>query len=191
MISISCVLIEGGSMALICPHCGHENLPGMDTCEACGQDLRHESIPKPKEGLQKRIMTEPIRNLRPSPPLLVFPEMPALEVIRKMQERQIGSALIVNEEGKLVGIFTDRDVIQKIGLEQSDLSELPIHALMTLEPVALNEEDTIAYALNKMSVGGFRHIPIVREGKPIGILTVKDLFHHLCLPESELEKFLA
>lgn len=177
-------------MSIICPHCKHENLAGADTCEACHQDLRHESLPKPTEGLQKRIMTEPIRNLQPNPPILVRPETPALEVVGKMQEGRQGSALIIDANGNLIGIFTDRDVLQKIGFEASDLAELPIHTLMTLDPVVLREDDTIAYALNKMSVGGFRHIPIVKEGRPVGIVTVKDLFHHLCLPESEREEFL-
>jgi len=174
-------------MPIICPHCRHENLEGIDTCEKCHQDLRHESLPKPKEGLQRRIMSESMRHLNPSGPILVRPETPILEVVRKMQEGQLGSALVVNEEGTLVGILTDRDVLQKIGFEQSDLTELPVHTLMTLDPVPLEEDDSIAFALNKMSVGGFRHIPVVRGGKPIGIITVKDLFHHLCRPESDFE----
>lgn len=173
---------------ILCPHCQHENLPGIDTCEACHQDLRHESLPKPKEGLQKRIMSELIGHLSPSQPIVVKPETPASEAIRKMQERKLGSAVIVDEGGKLIGIFTDRDVLQKIGFEQSDLAELPIHTLMTLDPVVLQEDDPIAYALNKMSVGKFRHIPVVREGKPVGVITVKDLFHYLCRPESDFER---
>jgi len=169
-------------MPLICPHCSHENLSGNETCELCHQDLRHEVLPKPTTGLQKRIISETMSHLNPSSPILVSPETSALEVIQKMQERGIGSALIVDEKGMLVGIFTDRDILQKIGFEQSDLQELPIYTLMTLNPVSLTEDDSIAYALNKMSVGGFRHIPIVRNGKPVGLITVKDLFHYLCRP---------
>lgn len=175
-------------MALFCPHCGHENMAGVDTCEECQQDLRHESLPKPVSGLQKRIMSERIRSLNPAVPILVQAETSALEVIRKMQERQLGSALIVDDQGYLIGIFTDRDVLQKIGFEQSDLAELPIHTLMTLDPDLLREDDSIAFALNKMSVRKFRHVPIVREGKPIGIITVKDVFHYLCRPETDFER---
>lgn len=175
-------------MPIICPHCRHENLDGIDTCEKCQQDLRHESIPKPTEGLQKRIMLESMGHLNPAPPILVQAETSIQETIRKMQERQTGSALVVNEAGTLVGILTDRDVLQKIGFEQSDLTELPVHTLMTLDPVTLEEDDSIAYALNKMSVGGFRHIPIVRNGKPVGIITVKDVFHYLCRPESDFRE---
>ena len=172
-------------MPIICPHCKYENLDGIDTCEKCNQDLRDESVPRPTEGLQKRIMLESMGHLNPATPILVQPETSVLEVIHKMQERQMGSALVVNEEGTLVGILTDRDVLQKIGFDQSDLAELPIHTIMTLDPVTLEEDDSIAYALNKMSVGGFRHIPIVRSGKPVGIITVKDVFHHLCRLESD------
>ena len=169
-------------MSIICPHCRYENLEGIDTCEKCQQDLHHESIPRPTEGLQRRLMLESVGHLNPVEPVLATPETPILTVIRKMQERQLGSALIVNEEGRLIGILTDRDVLQKIGFEQSDLAELPVHTVMTLDPVSLEEDDSIAFALNKMSVGGFRHIPIVKNGKPTGIITVKDVFHHLCQP---------
>ena len=171
-------------MSIICPACKHENLAGVDTCEQCHQDLRHESLPRPTEGLQKRIMSESMNQLNPATPILALPETPALDVIRIMQKRQMGSALIVNEKGYLLGIFTDRDVLQKIGFEDSDLAELPIHTLMTLDPVALHGDDSIAYALNKMSVGGFRHIPIVKDGRATGIITVKDVFHYLCRPEA-------
>ena len=170
-------------MSIICPHCHNENIAGADTCEECQQDLRHESLPKPTEGLQKRIMSDSISHLNPSQPVLVRPETSALEAIQKMQEQHLGSALIVNEEGTLVGIFTDQDVLQKVGFNASDLADLPIHTLMTLAPITLKAEDSIAFALNKMSVGGFRHIPIVKRGKPMGIVTVKDLFHYLCSPE--------
>ncbi len=174
-------------MVLICPHCGHENIAGADFCEACRHDLQPESIPQPTEGLQKRIMSESLSRLHPSTPILVTAETPLSDVIRQMQERQQGSALIVNEEGELIGIVTDRDIIQKVGFRSSGLEKLPVGEVMTHDPVALKREDSIAFALNKMCVGGFRHIPIVKDGKPTGTLTVKDLFHHLCQPESEAE----
>jgi len=177
-------------MSIFCPHCGHENIAGADNCEECHQDLQPESLPQPTEGLQKRIMSESIYHLKPNAPVLVRPEMPVRQVVEKMRERKMGSALVVDEDENLIGIFTDRDLLQKVGFEQSEADDIPIHALMTLDPVVLREDDSIAYALNKMSVGGFRHIPIVKGNKPVGVITVKDVFHHLCLPESVLEEEL-
>jgi CBS domain-containing protein len=51
--------------------------------------------------------------------------------------------------------------------------------VMTPDPVSLSEDDTLAYAVNKMSVGGYRHIPITRDGKPVGIISVRDLLRYL------------
>ena len=50
---------------------------------------------------------------------------------------------------------------------------------MTHDPVVLRHDDTIAVALNKMAVGGFRHIPIVEDGRPVGVVTARDVFRHL------------
>ena len=50
---------------------------------------------------------------------------------------------------------------------------------MTPDPVVLRHDDTIAVAINKMAVGGFRHIPIVEDGRPTGVVTARDVFHHL------------
>jgi CBS domain-containing protein len=50
---------------------------------------------------------------------------------------------------------------------------------MTHDPVVLRHDETIAVALNKMAVGGFRHIPIVDDGRPTGVVSARDVFHHL------------
>ena len=50
---------------------------------------------------------------------------------------------------------------------------------MTRDPVVLRHDETIAVAINKMAVGGFRHIPIVEDGRPMGVITARDVFHHL------------
>ena len=55
----------------------------------------------------------------------------------------------------------------------------PIAELMTRDPVVLRHDDTIAVAINKMAVGGFRHIPITDDGRPTGVVTARDVFRHL------------
>jgi CBS domain-containing protein len=79
--------------------------------------------------------------------------------------------------GKLVGIFTDRDaVVKAAGLT---LDSLYVHDFMTPDPVVLRHDDPIAVAIHKMAVGGFRHIPILEDGRPTGVVTARDVFHHL------------
>ena len=74
--------------------------------------------------------------------------------------------MLVVDGGRLVGIFTDRDAVLKVA--GRPLGPRPIAELMTRDPVVLRHDDTIAVAINKMAVGGFRHIPIVEDGRPTG-----------------------
>jgi len=83
----------------------------------------------------------------------------------------------VVEGSRLVGIFTDRDAVLKVAGQPR--GPRPISSVMTHDPVVLRHNETIAVALNKMAVGGFRHIPIVEDGRPTGIVAARDLFRHL------------
>ena len=76
-----------------------------------------------------------------------------------------------------MGVFTDRDAVLKVaGLARE---ARPISTLMTPDPVVLRHDETIAVAINKMAVGGFRHIPIVDDGRPTGVVTARDVFRHI------------
>jgi CBS domain-containing protein len=98
------------------------------------------------------------------------------EAIRVMREHRIGCVLVVEEE-RLVGIITERDLLLKV--EDADLGR-PIQALMTPDPEVLTLDDPIVYALNKMSVGGFRHVPLVDDARrPVGIVSVKDIIDYI------------
>jgi CBS domain-containing protein len=76
-----------------------------------------------------------------------------------------------------VGILTDRDALMK--LAGGSLSGVTVAALMTPDPVVLRGDDTMAVAIHKMAVGGFRHIPIVSDGRATGMVSAGDLFRHI------------
>jgi CBS domain-containing protein len=59
------------------------------------------------------------------------------------------------------------------------LDAFHVRDFMTPDPVVLRHDDPIAIAIHKMAVGGFRHIPIVEDGRPTGVVTARDVFHHL------------
>jgi CBS domain-containing protein len=86
--------------------------------------------------------------------------------------------VLVTAAGRLVGIFTDRDAVLKVAGQQA-VGSRSIATLMTRDPVVLRHDETIAVAINKMAVGGFRHIPIVDNGRPTGVVTARDVFRHL------------
>jgi CBS domain-containing protein len=85
--------------------------------------------------------------------------------------------VLVVDDGRFVGIFTDRDAVLKVA--GADGAARTIGDLMTRDPVVLRHDETIAVAINKMAVGGFRHIPVVEDGRPTGVVTARDVFRHL------------
>jgi len=78
---------------------------------------------------------------------------------------------------QLIGIFTDRDAVVKAAGKRLDAFD--VRDFMTPDPVVLRRDDTIAVAIHKMAVGEFRHIPIVDDGRPIGVVSAADVFRHL------------
>ena len=163
---------------MTCPDCGHDNIDGMDACEHCGQDLRSIDIPAPKHGLQRTIMETPLRELAPMPALTVEVTEPIASVIEKMKKGRVGSAMVL-EGGRLVGIFTERDALHRLTGTPVDVKSVPIRDVMTRDPKCLSGDDTIAFALNRMAVGSYRHIPIVEEGKPLHFISIRGVLRYL------------
>jgi len=124
------------------------------------------------EGIRGAIFRGPIRSLEPSVPVCVGPTTPLRDAIRAMNEAHVGCVL-VTEGPRMLGIFTERDVLKKV-VGKIDLGAA-VEAVMTRDPETVGLEDGIAYALNKMHVGGYRHIPVVhKNGSPAGIVSVRD-----------------
>lgn len=128
------------------------------------------------ERLGAAILREPIREVAPlKQAACVPPNATVREAIERMKEHSVGYVLVQSKR-KLVGIFTERDVLTKIVLQGYDIDEMTVQDVMTPDPEALSPDDRISYALNKMSVGGFRHIPLVDEdGKPVGAVSMRNV----------------
>ena len=124
---------------------------------------------------QSRIR-EPLRLLGPRQPLCLSPEASLTDAVELMREHHVGCVLAV-ENDRLVGILTERDLLLK--LETADFSR-PVRELMTPDPEVLQLDDPIVYALHRMAVGGYRHVPLVDDdGRPVGILSVKEIVHYV------------
>lgn len=96
------------------------------------------------------------------------------EVIATMQKRRV-AAVVITEKERVVGIFTERDVLNRIvGLSLNE--DLPISDVMTREPRVLSPDDRIADAIRLMTEQGYRHIPLVdREGRNVGLISARDI----------------
>jgi CBS domain-containing protein len=162
---------------MICPVCRYDNFEGEDNCENCGADLRTVDIPQPATTYHGKLLGEGLDQLAAPAPEIVDATATVDDAIRRMHENG-ADCVLVTDRGRLVGIFTDRDAVLKVaGLGPG---RRPIREYMTPDPVVLRPDDSIAVAINKMAVGGFRHIPIVDGNRlPTGIVTAKDVFRHL------------
>lgn len=113
-------------------------------------------------------------------PVTVHEDAPLDQCVAMMQEKHIGSILIVDRAGVLKGIFTERDCLMKVLGKQPELKGLKVRDFMTPDPITERPDASLAFALNLMSNGGFRHIPIVdQDAMPIGVVSVKDVVDHI------------
>jgi CBS domain-containing protein len=159
---------------MICPTCGHDNIPGQDHCVECLASLSQEDLPAPTSAAHHIIMTDPISRLRPPKPVCVSPDTSLAESIAQLRSKNVGALLITDAAGKLIGIFTERDVLYKVAGKLRDLASIPVSRMMTPNPTALLASVPIAHALHLMALHGFRHIPIVDEdGRPRGLTSFR------------------
>ncbi len=161
---------------MLCPVCRFDNFEGEDTCANCGADLATSDIPQPAEDFHDTILGDHLDRLGVGTHHTVDPSLAVSEAIRRMHAANT-DCLLVTDEGRLVGIFTDRDAVVKASGKRLDAFD--VRDFMTPDPVVLRHDDTIAVAIHKMAIGEFRHIPIVQNGRPIGVVSAADLFRHL------------
>ena len=238
-----------------CPSCGHENIEGNDRCENCLAPFRDLDVPRADsaEGLDRSVMEDNLRELDSDEPICVAPDTSALEVTRLMRNSNCGCALVV-DNGKLVGIFTEHDVllrmtdfggrphnqersgklefveptitdrtpdnvaeasalIEEMQINAMPFGEIPVEemradavgatgtmtqansnndsdshlrfinapvkSLMTTNPEVLDETDSVAEALNKMSLGRYRHIPFKKSDGTYSVASIKSVLKYI------------
>jgi CBS domain-containing protein len=164
---------------MICPTCMHDNLPGAEECSRCLQDLTQLDQPIAGNRVERSLMEDPVSKLRPRTPVTVTPETTVREAIQVMLSSDIGAVMVVDGQGKLLGIFSERDVLTKVADHAEGYGDLPVRQFMTPKPEAVNARDPLAFALHKMDVGGYRHMPVVQDGVPVGMVSVRDMLRHI------------
>jgi CBS domain-containing protein len=126
------------------------------------------------------ILSETLGSLSQVHPLAtVAPDAPVSVAVDAMVTSGIGCALIIDGK-KLVGLFSERDVLLKVVAKGLDAASVAVSDLMTPDPVCLQHDDAIAYALNKMAVGGYRHVPVLNDdGTPEAIVSMRDIVNYI------------
>jgi CBS domain-containing protein len=105
---------------------------------------------------------------------------------RNMAERHIG-AVLVGQDGKLQGIFTERDLLMRVVARVRDPDSTALGEVMTADPDTVGPNDLASLALERMRTSGYRHVPVVQNGAVVGIVSLRDLY---AAAKSELEEDL-
>ena len=167
---------------MICPSCGHDNIEGTDRCEECMTSLFNLDVARAgRASLERSVMEDDIRQLEQEF-LGVSPDTPALEVIAKMKAAGLGCALVMDQE-KLVGIFTERDLMNKLTGKNASSPNTAVKDLMSADPETLDETDSVATALNKMSMGRYRHIPVKKADGTYSVTSIKHVLKYIAKAE--------
>lgn len=97
-----------------------------------------------------------------------------INVVRYMVERHIG-AVAVTDQGKLAGIFSERDLMRRVVAEGRDPKSLRVSEVMTRNPLTVRPDDGLDFAMDLMKEHGFRHLPVVADGEISGLISMRDL----------------
>jgi CBS domain-containing protein len=166
---------------MLCPSCGQTNVPGADECARCLFPLASlDNTLAGSDAVEASVLNDPVRTLKFKTPVTIPVDGKLGLALDRMVEHGVGALLVVDSEGRLVGILTERDYVRKVVGQLSDYAHHPLQKYMTPDPETVGPEDRIAVALLKMDDGGYRHLPVVEEdGRPVGLVSVRDVIRHV------------
>lgn len=117
------------------------------------------------------------------------PEKPVMEAIQQMVERSIGSLIVLDDAGKMIGIITERDILRAVHKYTSGLSKYKVSDLMTSRLIVGGPEDTVDQVRGMMTENHIRHLPVVEGDNLLGVITFHDVAK-VCLNEASFENKL-
>ena len=128
--------------------------------------------------LSRNLRVDSVSRLDPTPPHAIEDREPVAAAVAVLRREKVG-CLLVTRQGKLVGIFTDRDLLARVLAAGLPLS-VPMAECLTANPVTVRPKDSVQVAIKKMEKGGYRHLPVVDDAnRPVGILSARRVVHYL------------
>src|ERR671910_1848794 len=119
-------------------------------------------------------MDRPIRLIiEDQKPVTAAADITVAAAARLMKEHRIG-AILITQEGRLAGIFTERDALFRVIAEDRDPAATRVAEVMTANPRTIAPDRPFGHALHLMHEGGFRHVPVVDNGRPLGVVSARD-----------------
>lgn len=131
-----------------------------------------------------------------APPITVGPDLTVQEVAGRMVENNVGAVAVVDREGKLLGVFSERDYLLRVALSGADPRTTPVRHVMTENIAVVGAAEEPQAAVQKLLEGRFRHVPVVdHQGRVSGVLSSRDVLRReisrLSSEIEALESFLA
>ena len=164
-----------------CPACGERVLEGEDACTECGHSLTAEDVVDPSSGLGAEfdlMVPVTVLSLRY---LSAKPDDTVRSALQTMVDNHRGSVVVLDEDGTLAGFFSEVDLLRRVRPEADPMAlDRPLWQVMTHNPRTLGPTDTLAHALNRMAIGGFRHVPIIDDDRRIvGLVSFLEVLQYL------------
>jgi CBS domain-containing protein len=164
-----------------CPLCEHPNLPGADECELCLTSLTHAepSAAEAQSRIGQSLREDSVDNLNPADAVSVPESATVKTALDVMRDKRIGCVLAIDTEGRLTGIFTERDALTRVAGKDLDPADTLVSDVMTRDPETIGPDHPLAHAVHLMVTGDLRYLPLVDEdGRPSGIISSSDLIDH-------------
>lgn len=136
------------------------------------QDPLKDYAPKEyDDALERALAEESVAAIQHEPFATVPPDMPVRAAVEKLAGLRV-ACLLVTEGDQLVGLVTDRDVLNRVALEYESVKDRPVREVMTTEPVFVYDTDAAAAVLTVMAIVGYRHVPVLdAQGRLVGIVS--------------------
>jgi len=115
-----------------------------------------------------------LRN-KPATVISVKPETTITEVVQVLAEKRIGAVLVIDSSEQLVGILSERDIVRMLASRAGDTFAMAASQLMTKSPTVTSPEASVVDAMEIMTEGRFRHLPVVSKGKLVGLVSIGDV----------------
>jgi CBS domain-containing protein len=97
------------------------------------------------------------------------------DAVKLLGEKRIGAVLVLNMGGRIEGILSERDIVRVLSERGAGALEEPVSAVMTRKVVSCQSSDTVAALMEMMTIGKFRHLPVVEDGKVVGLISIGDI----------------
>lgn len=139
-------------------------------------DEYSESLDAEFRKLEDALLSDEVRLLAPSEPIRLPPDASVADAVARMVDNHRAGVVIVDPAGRLIGIFTERDLLTRVVRQGRELGRTRLAEVMTADPEALAPDDRICFAINRMHNAGYRTVPLVDgDHRPIGVVTVNDV----------------